>query len=227
VLQPLASANAVLSEDEKEIGVALIDVGGGTTDIILYVDGAVVHTAVIPIGGINLTSDVAQGLRTPMAEAERIKIKYGCAATSMIDPDETIDVPSVGGRAPRVIERRMLGDIIEPRVEEIFEACRHVIEETGYLEMLASGAVITGGTTLLDGMPELAESCLGLPVRRGVPTGIGGLIDVVRSPAYATGVGLAKYGASRLQQEVPYEEMRETDGPVKLGRIGQWLREVF
>ena len=227
VLQPLASANAVLSEDEKEIGVALIDIGGGTTDIILYVDGAVVHTAVIPIGGINLTSDVAQGLRTPMAEAERIKIKYGCASTTMIDPDETIEVPSVGGRAPRVIERRMLGDIIEPRVEEIFEACRHVIEETGYLEMLASGAVITGGTTLLDGMPEIAETSLGLPVRRGVPTGIGGLIDVVRSPAYATGVGLAKYGAGRLRHDQPYEEMGAIEGPVKLGRIGQWLREVF
>jgi cell division protein FtsA len=227
VLQPLASADAVLSDDEKEIGVVLIDIGGGTTDLIIYVDGAVVHTAVIPIGGINLTSDVATGLRTPMAEAERIKIKYGCAATAMIDPDETIEVPSVGGRAPRVHDRRVLGDIIEPRVEEIFAACHHVIAETGYLEMLASGAVITGGTTLLDGMPELGELCLGIPVRRGEPTGIGGLIDVVRSPAYATAVGLAKYGASRLRAGYRGEESVELPTQAGLGRISQWLRDVF
>ena len=206
---------------------ALIDIGGGTTDLILYVDGAVVHTAVIPIGGINLTNDIAQGLRTPMAEAERIKIKYGCASTGMIDPEETIEVPSVGGRQPRVIERRVLGDIIEPRVEEIFAACRHVIAETGYLEMLGSGAVITGGTTLLDGMPELGESCLGLPIRRGEPMGIGGLIDVVRSPAYATAVGLAKYGAGRLHEGYSMEEPLDHQAPAGLGRISQWLRDVF
>jgi cell division protein FtsA len=172
VLQPLASAHAVLSGDEREIGGVLIDVGGGTSDIIIYVDGAVVHTSSIPIGGINLTSDIATGLRTPMAEAERIKIKYGCAATRMVDDDETIEVPSV--------------------------ACRHVIAETGYMDMLASGAIVTGGTTLLDGLPELAEEVLGLPVRRGAPTGIGGLIDVVKSPSYATGVGLVKHGADQL-----------------------------
>ena len=132
VLQPLASAHAVLSDDEKEIGAVLIDIGGGTSDIIVYVDGAVVHTSSIPIGGINLTNDVATGLRTPMAEAERIKIKYGCASSAHVDDDEVVEVPSVGGREPRVIPRRMLCDIIEPRVEEIFQACRHVIVETGF-----------------------------------------------------------------------------------------------
>ena len=231
VLQPLASAEAVLSDDEKEIGVVLIDIGGGTTDIIIYVDGAVVHTSVIPIGGINLSSDIATGLRTPMAEAERIKIKYGCSSTSMIDPEEIIEVPSVGGRAPRILPRQVLCEIIEPRVEEIFQAARHVIVETGFADMLASGAVITGGTTLLDGMAEHAEAILNLPVRRGLPMGIGGLMDVVRSPAYATGVGLVKYGAARLgnQQSVELdEEVYEVRAAGSIGsRISSWFREVF
>lgn len=228
VLQPLASANAVLSSDEKEIGGVLIDIGGGTSDIIIYVDGAVVHTSVIPIGGINLTSDIATGLRTPIAEAERLKIKYGCASARMIDDEETIEVPSVGGRAPRILPRRVLCDIIEPRVEEIFAACRHVIGETGFTDMLASGAIITGGTTLLDGMPELAEEVLGLPVRRAAPTGVGGLIDVVKSPSYATGVGLVKYGAERIQ--LAPHNTRATDAPPSRslgGRLGAWFREVF
>jgi cell division protein FtsA len=232
VLEPLASAHAVLSEDEKEIGVVLIDIGGGTTDLIIHVDGAVVHTSVIPIGGINLTNDIATGLRTPMAEAERIKIKYGCAATSMVDEDETIEVPSVGGRPPRVLPRAVLCDIIEPRVEEIFQAAHHVIAETGFADMLASGVVITGGTTLLDGMPELAEQILGLPVRRGGPIGIGGLLDVVKSPAYSTGVGLVKYGASRLRHapvivdRVPLKVPKGAEDGWG-GRLGQWFREVF
>lgn len=230
VLQPLASAHAVLSEDEKEIGVALVDIGGGTTDIIIYLDGAVVHTSVIPMGGINFTNDIASGLRTPMAEAERIKIKYGCASSKLVDPDEMIDVPSVGGRQPRSLERRMLCDIVEPRAEEIFAAVRHVIHETGYSDILAAGVVITGGTTLLDGMPEYGEELLELPVRRAAPTGIGGLLDVVRSPMYATGVGLVKYGAARLREvrRTPLESYSEVQGQHALGsRFGQWLREVF
>lgn len=229
VLEPLASAEAVLSEDEKEIGVALIDIGGGTTDLIIYVDGAVVHTSVIPIGGLNLTNDIATGLRTPMAEAERIKIKYGCAATAMVDDEETIEVPSVGGRAPRVLPRQVLCQIIEPRVEEIFSAVSHVIAETGFADMLASGAVITGGTIQLDGMPELAEQILGLPVRRGAPMAVGGLMDVVKSPAYATGVGLVKYGAERIRSAPPIEETvpLAAQGDGWGSRLGAWFREVF
>ncbi|MEM6955187.1 MAG: cell division protein FtsA [Myxococcota bacterium] len=228
VLQPLASAEAVLSEDEKEIGAVLIDIGGGTTDIIIYVDGAVVHTSVIPIGGINLSSDIATGLRTPIAEAERLKIKYGCSSTGMIGEEETIEVPSVGGRAPRVLPRQVLCEIVEPRVEEIFQAARHVIVETGFSDMLASGAVITGGSTLLDGMPEHAESILELPVRRGSPSEIGGLVDVVRSPAYATGVGLVKYGASRLDSGGELDEESYEPRVAGLGsRISSWFREVF
>ncbi len=228
VLEPLASAGAVLSEDEKEIGVAMIDIGGGTTDIIVYVDGAVVHTSVIPIGGINLTNDIASGLRTPLAEAERIKIKYGCASIGMIDPEETIEVPSVGGRPPRVLPREVLVQIIEPRVEEIFSAAHHLLNETGFADMLASGVVMCGGATLLDGMPELAEQIMGLPVRRGHPTGIGGLVDVVKSPAYATAVGLVKHGAGELLKGYPEEEhtVRAHSRPWS-SKLGNWFREVF
>ncbi len=230
VLQPLASAQAVLSEDEREIGVALIDIGGGTSDVVIYVEGAVVHTSSIPIGGLNFTNDVATGVRTPMAEAERIKVKYGCASTHMVDEEETIEVPSVGGRPPRTLRRQELCDILEPRAEEVFAACKHVIEETGYADMLAAGIVITGGATLLEGMPELAEQVCGLPVRRGMPTGIGGLIDVVRSPAYATGVGLIKYGSERLQQsqEVHFDPRVHVRNGEGIGsKLGQWFREVF
>jgi cell division protein FtsA len=233
VLEPLASADAVLSDDEKEIGVALVDIGGGTTDVILYVNGAVVHTSVIPLGGLNLTNDLAQGLRTPVAEAERVKIKYGCASTALVDQEETIEVPSVGGRPPRVIRRHALCELIEPRVEEIFAAVRHVIEETGFSDLLGAGIVITGGSTMLDGMPEIAEQVVGLQVRRGVPVGVGGLVDVVKSPAYATGVGLVKYGASRLRQaprvQVP-AEIAVTPA-AQLGgwgrKFGLWIKEVF
>lgn len=233
VLQPLASAEATLSEDEKEIGVAVIDIGGGTTDIVLYVDGSVVHTSVIPLGGLNLTQDISVGLRTPLAEAERIKQKYGCAAESMVDPDETIEVPSVGGRPARVLPRRVLCQIVEPRVEEIFMLVRQAIAATGYADVLASGAVITGGSTVLDGMPELAEQVLGLPVRRGVPTGVGGLIDVVKPPAYSTGVGLVKWGAMQLARGVSGQdararaERRIETGPGFVSRMGAWFKEVF
>lgn len=228
VLEPLASAHAVLSEDEKEIGVALIDIGGGTTDVIVYVNGSVVHTSVIPIGGINLTADIATGLRTPMAEAERIKVKYGCASIGMIDPEETIEVPSVGGRPPRVIGREVLVNIIEPRVEEIFSVVHETLAHTGLIDMLASGAVITGGATLLDGMPELAESVLQLPVRRGAPMGVGGLIDVVKSPAYATAVGLVKHGAATLRTARNLQlEQVEVSSRGWGGKLGGWLREVF
>lgn len=230
VLQPLASADAVLSEDEKEIGCVLIDIGGGTSDIIIYVDGAVVHTSSIPIGGNSLTNDIATGLKTPLAEAERIKIKYGCASVAMAEQDETIEVPSVGGRQPRILARQVLCQIVEPRVEEIFATCRHVIAETGYGDMLAAGAVITGGTTLLEGMPELAEQVLGMQVRRGMPTGIGGLADVVRSPAYATAVGLVKYGASRIVRRPAAEPAIVDPIPTRAsfaGRLSSWFREAF
>ncbi len=198
VLEPLASADAVLSEDEKEIGVAVIDIGGGTTDLLLYADGGIAHTSVIPAGGNNITSDVAAGLRTPMAGAERLKRNYGCALGRMISDEEEIEVPGVGGHSPRRVARRLLSDIIEPRVDEIFAEARRRIEETGLLEQVSSGCVLTGGAALMEGMVECAEEILGMPVRLGFPVGVKGIVQLVQGPQYATGVGLLRYGAQQL-----------------------------
>src|SRR5512134_1051928 len=195
VLEQLASSEAVLSQDEKELGVVLLDIGGGTTDIAIFVDGAIKHTSVLSLGGNHLTNDIAVGLRTPTAEAEKIKQKYGCCMASLVGKEETIEVPSVGGRKPRVLSRQLLAEILEPRVEEIFTLVNREILKSGFEDLVASGVVITGGTTILEGMPELAEQVFNLPVRRGLPQNIGGLVDVVNSPVYATGVGLVVYGS--------------------------------
>src|SRR5689334_19390418 len=200
VLEPLASAEAVLSEDEKEIGVAVIDIGGGTTDLLIYVDGGIAHASVIPVGGNNVTADISAGLRTPMGEAERIKRNFGCALGRMVGDDEEIEVPGVGGHAPRKAARRVLSDIIEPRAEEIFAVLRKRIEDTGLLEQLSAGVVLTGGAVLLDGMVEFAEEILGMPVRLGLPVGVRGITQLVAGPQYATGVGLVQYGAGALLQ---------------------------
>jgi cell division protein FtsA len=199
VLEPLASAEAILSEDEKEIGVVIIDIGGGTTDLLLCVDGGIAHTSVIPAGGNNITSDIAAGLRTPMAEAERLKRNFGCALGRMVADDDEVEVPGVGGHAPRRVARRVLSDIIEPRVEEIFAVVRKRIEDTGLLEQLSAGAVLTGGAVLMEGMPEFAEEILGMPVRLGYPIGISGITQLVQGPQYATGVGLVRYGAEAIR----------------------------
>jgi cell division protein FtsA len=205
VLDPLASAEAVLSDDEKEIGVAVVDIGGGTTDVILYVDGGIAHASVLPVGGNNITSDVAAGLRTPMAEADRLKRLSGCALGRMVGDEEEIEVPGVGGHAPRRTARRVLSDIIEPRVEEIFAVVRKRIEDTGLLEQLSAGVVITGGAVLLEGMTEFAEEILGMPVRIGFPTGVKGITQLVHGPQYATGVGLVKYGAAAMADALARE----------------------
>lgn len=194
VLEQLASAEAVLSFDEKELGVAIVDIGGGTSDIAIFVEGSIRHTAVLSIGGDHLTNDIAIGLRTPTEEAEKIKKKYGCSMSSMVGKDDTVSVPSMGGREPRTLSRQLLADIIEPRVEEIFTLVRNEIIRSGYEDILASGIVITGGSSMMEGMPELGEQIFNLPVRVGDPIGIGGLIDVVKSPIHATGVGLILHG---------------------------------
>ena len=226
ILQPLASAEAVLTEDEKEIGVCLVDMGGGTTDIIIYSEGAVVHTAVLTLGGNHVTNDVAIGLRTPAAEAERIKQKYGCALSSMVQKDETIEVPSVGGRKPRILSRRILSEIIEPRMEEIYSLVRQEIIKSGYEDRIASGIVITGGSTILEGMPELAEQVFQMPVRKGIPRAIGGLVDVVKSPIYATGVGLVVAG-SKNKQGHRFKVREENLYHKVKGRMKEWLGEIF
>lgn len=197
VLEPLASAQAVLEEDEKELGVALVDIGGGTSDLVVYLDGAIVHTAVLPLGGGHITNDIATVLRTPLDSAERIKRKYGCASRELVQASETMEVPSVGGRNPRGLPRLSLVEVIEPRVEEIFEHVRKELMRSGYLDGLAAGVVLTGGATAMEGMTDVGEHVLHTPVRRGLPTRIGGLVDVVKSPAYATGVGLVQFGAGR------------------------------
>ncbi len=240
VLQPLASAEAVLTEDEKEIGVALVDMGGGTTDVVIYVDGSLVHTSVIGLGGLNLTGDVATGLRTPLAEAERIKIRHGCAMAAMVDPGDTIEVSSVGGRGARSIARHVLVSIVEPRLEEIFGLVQRVIAESGYAELLGAGVVLCGGATLMEGVPDLAERVMGLPVRRSAPMGVGGMSEMVKSPAHATAVGLLKYGAMRPAELPPTLLMHAAgkgigardDGdkvvaPGMGSKFWGWVKEVF
>ena len=228
VLEQLASSEAVLSAEEKELGVALVDIGGGTTDIAIFIDGAIKHTSVLSLGGNQMTNDIAVGLRTPMAEAEKIKQKYGCCLSSLVGKDETIEVPSVGGRKPRVLSRQLLAEILEPRVQEIFDLVYRELIKSGYEDSIASGVVITGGSTILEGMPELAEQVFNLPVRRGVPANIGGLIDVVNSPVYATGVGLVVYGSKNATVEpFPSHSPRGTNDDSLFRRVSRRMKEWF
>lgn len=218
VLQPLASSRAVLTSEEQELGVVVVDIGGGTTDLAFFLDGSLWHTEVLPIGGNHLTNDIAIGLRTPASEAEKIKIKYGCALSSLVKHEETLDVPSVGGRPPRLLSRQILCEIIEPRVEELFGLVQQRLKKTGFEDMFASGVVLTGGTALMEGVQDAAERYLGLPIRRGTPRNIGGLMDVVNSPIYATGVGLVLYGAENAQMAP-----RKFRGSGGLKRVWKWV----
>jgi len=195
ILQQLASAEAVLDEDEKELGVVLVDIGGGTTDVAVFHNGAIVHSSVLPIGGDHITNDIAVGLRTAKAEAEKVKVRDGCAMSSLVDPEEMIEVACVGGREPNIRKRTMLCEIIEPRIEEIFKLVENEVHASGYREVLGSGVVATGGTALMKGIDALGEELLQLPVRVGHPRPVGGLYDVVNSPKFASGLGLVLYGA--------------------------------
>jgi len=225
-LEPIASAEAVLSEDEKELGVVLVDIGGGTSDIAIFKNGAIVYTGVLAIGGNHITNDISVGLRTPQHEAEMIKIKHGCAMSGMVKSDETIEVPGVGGRKPRILSRRLLAEIIEPRVEEIFSLIQREVMKSGFQDAIGGGIVLTGGSTLLEGMPELAEFVFEMPVKRGLPQDIGGLRDVVNSPKFATGVGLLKYGAQNIQRtKFPIREKNIYD-KVR-GSMRSWIKDLF
>jgi cell division protein FtsA len=227
ILQPLAASCAVLTNDERELGVAMVDIGGGTTDIATFVEGSIWHTAVLGIGGNHLTNDIAIGLRTPTNEAEKIKIRYGCALSNLVREDETIEVPSVGGRPTRVLSRQLLAEIIEPRAEEIFSLVSREIKRTGYEEMVASGVVITGGSSILEGMPEVAEKVLDLPVRRGVPSHVGGLVDIVNNPMYSTAVGLILY-ALKEQGDQNLRRFTERNLLNKVAhRMKSWVKEFF
>jgi cell division protein FtsA len=226
VLEQIASSEAVLSDDEKDLGVALIDIGGGTTDIAIFSEGSIKHTAVLPVGGNYVTSDIATGLRTPITEAEKIKIRYGCAYMPLIPKDEAIEVPSVGGREPREVSRQILGRIIEPRMDEILTMAYKEIAKSGCEDILAAGIVLTGGASILEGVPELAEQIFNMPVRRGCPIGIGGLTDVVNSPLYATGVGLALYGSRNIA--LRGSGRGEGNFIIRLFKnLKQWMLEFF
>jgi cell division protein FtsA len=194
ILQQLASSHAVLTEDEKDLGVCLCDIGGGTTDIAIFVNGAIYHSAVIPIAGDQVTNDIAVALRTPTHHAEDIKIKYACALTQLANPEETIEVPSVGDRPPRRLVRQRLAEVVEPRYEELFSLVHAELRRSGFEEMVAAGVVLTGGGSKMEGAIDLAEEVFHMPVRLGVPQYITGLVDVVRNPIYATGVGLLLFG---------------------------------
>jgi cell division protein FtsA len=225
VLESLASAEAVLNPEERKLGVALVDLGGGTSDLAVFADHSIRHTSVLGLGGNNLTNDIAVGLRTPVDEAEKIKQRYGCALTAMIQKEDTIQVPSVGGGKPRVLSRQILGEVLEPRVEEICSLLHRELLRSGYSDLVASGLVITGGSAMLPGLGELAEQVFNLPVRNGMPADIGGLVDVVKNPMYATGVGLVLYGANakpkkqfRIRQNNIFNRLLE--------RMRKWFGEV-
>jgi len=225
VFQPLASADAALFPEERELGVALIDVGGGTTDIIVFHGGAVMHTAVLPIGGNHLTSDIAAGLRTPISEAERLKVTFGVATNQVVRREEMVQVPGVGGREPRVIARRLLGEIIEPRMEEIFTMVQRELLRSGVADGLASGVVLVGGTSLLEGTQELAERVFGVPVRRGLPINLKGLPEELMKPMYTTAAGLLLY------QSAAGGNGNGAGRTGRLGRLrsrlGDWVRDFF
>jgi len=226
ILQPLASSMSVLTQDEKELGVALVDIGGGTTDIAIFTGGAIRHTAVIPIAGDQISNDIAMALRTPTPEADEIKLRYGIAKQVLVDPSEKIEVPGLGDRGPRQLSRQALAAVIEPRVEELYSLVHQVIRESGYEELLSSGIVITGGTSLMRGMVELAEDIFLKPVRLGMPSYVGGLADVVRNPRFATAVGLLEEARAQRQRG---RKAAEQSGSFKetMRRMKEWFLGNF
>tara|TARA_B100000929_G_scaffold248585_1_gene207643 strand:- start:1385 stop:2611 length:1227 start_codon:yes stop_codon:yes gene_type:complete len=223
VLEQLASNEAVLTDDERELGVALVDIGGGTTDLICLVDGSVCHTAVLPAGGDHLTNDIAVGLSTPITEAEVLKTNHGCVELSLIDPEQAIEIPGIGGRGPRLLARGRLCEILQPRAIEILDLVANELDKAGFLDQLNAGLVLTGGGSLVDGFPELTEQRFGLPVRSGQPIGIEGLIDIVSSPIYSTAVGLVLYGHYNRDVVTHFKP----NGSGLFGRVSSWLGDLF
>lgn len=226
ILEQLASSYAVLTEDEKELGVCMVDIGGGTTDIAIFTEGAIRHTAVIPIAGDQVTNDIAMALRTPTQHAEEIKIKYACALTQLAGPDELIKVPSVGDRAPRNLSRQALAEVVEPRYEELFTLIQAELRRSGFEDMIAAGIVLTGGTSKMEGVVELAEEIFHVPVRLAKPNGVEGLSDVVANPIYATSVGLLIYGAKHQLGELVFA--RKEEEPISFfSHVKNWIKGNF
>jgi cell division protein FtsA len=221
VIEQLAASESVLTQDEKELGVALVDIGGGTADLAIFERGSLWHTGVVAVGGDHFTNDIAVGLRTPIPDAEKVKRKSGCALSSMVDEEDTIEVASVGGRKPRLMARRILSEILQPRAEEMFHLVWDEIRRAGYEKALNSGIVLAGGGSILEGMPEIAEQIFDLPIRRGAPMEVGGLADHVSSPTFATPVGLVLY-AHRNRELEPARV-----GAGAFGRMAGRLRGIF
>jgi cell division protein FtsA len=226
ILQPLASSLAVLTEDEKELGVCLVDIGGGTTDIAVFKQGAIRHTAVVPIAGDQMTNDVAVAFRTPTQSAEEIKIKHGCALRQLADPREIVEVPGVDGRDPRQLSVQTLAEVLEPRVVELYELVLNELRRSGMEEMIASGIVITGGSAMMRGMVELGEEIFHIPVRLGMPRYVGGLSEVVSNPRYATGVGLVLMGKQQLERHLNGQMESSSFGRI-LEKMKSWFQGNF
>jgi cell division protein FtsA len=226
VLEPLASALATLKDDERELGVILIDMGGGTTDVVIYLNGSIWHTSVLAMGGNHVTNDISIGLRTPVIAAEEIKRKWGIARSDLVAPDDMIEVPNVGGRNPSRMPRQILAEIIQPRMEEIFFLVKEELDKKDFKDLLAGGIVLTGGASLLEGSDKIAEDVFKMPVRIGMPSGISGLVEEVTSPEFATGVGLVHYGLSALPESFMENRGAGLFTNIKK-RMANWLGEFF
>ena len=226
VLEPLASALATLKDDEKELGVVLIDIGGGTTDVLIYINGSIWHTNVIAMGGNHVTNDVSIGLRTPIQSAEEIKRKWGIAISELAEPAEMIEVPSVGGRKPTQLPRQILAEIIQPRLEEIFFLVKNDLDQKDFKEMITGGVVLTGGASLLKGIEKVAEDVFSMPVRIGIPSGVSGLVEEIASPEFATGVGLVLYGLHASPERFMENRGAGLFTNIKR-RMVDWLAEFF
>ena len=226
ILEQIASSEAVLTEDERELGVCMIDIGGGTTDIAIFNEGAIRHTAVIPIAGDQVTNDIAVAFHTPTQAAEEIKKKFGCTLVQLVDEGQTIETPSMGGRPPRVLSRRNLAEIIEPRIEELLLLIQVEIRKSGFEEFIGSGIVLTGGTSRIEGIIELAEEIFHLPVRQGLPNYEGSLSEVVRNPIYSTGIGLAQFGNENKSQ-IKDGNSQTGSVSIMLNRMKSWFKGSF
>lgn len=227
ILEQLASSYSVLTDDERELGVCLVDIGGGTTDIAIFTGGSIRHTGVIPIAGDQVSNDIAMALRTPTQYADEIKIKYACALTQLTNADETIKVPSVGERPPRDLSRQRLAEVVEPRYEELFSLVLAEVRRAGFEDLISAGIVLTGGTSKMEGAVELAEEIFNMPVRLGVPCNVAGLQDIVRNPIYSTGVGLLHYAAKAATNEVRSGAPRANTDVKLSSRVMNWFKNQF
>ena len=227
ILEQLASSYSVLTDDEKELGVCMVDIGGGTTDIAIFTEGSIRHTGVIPIAGDQVTNDIAMALRTPTPHAEEIKIKYACALAKLTGPDETIKVPSVGDREPRDLSRQALAEVVEPRYDELFTLVQAELRRSGFEDLVAAGIVLTGGTSKMEGVIELAEEIFHMPVRLGTPQNVSGLTDIVNNPIYATGVGLLQYAKQQQNEGRAPQYAAKAEGNNWWDKVKTWFQGNF